>query len=144
MPGAAGIGNTSHAHQVNNGLHHEAITYFGDMLRKQPELIAALLGRGTALALIGQYQAAEADFTKTILLQPKLADGYKRRSQVLGALGKSVEAIADLTMAISIEPKCSDSYFQRSVFYVRRSLRPASGTCGELLWMWILGDCRAR
>uniref|UniRef100_A0A7S1NK44 Protein O-GlcNAc transferase n=1 Tax=Eutreptiella gymnastica TaxID=73025 RepID=A0A7S1NK44_9EUGL len=101
-------------YKVNNGLHQEAISHFGDMLAKQPNLMAALLGRGTALALVGHYAAAETDFSRAISLQPNVADSYKRRSQVLGVMGKSLEAIQDLTNALHFEGDVADTYFQRA------------------------------
>jgi len=103
--------------KVNTGLHAEAIRHFSEMLAKSPTLIAALVGRGTALALIGQFMAAEDDFTKALLLQPRLADGYRRRSQVLGAQGKVAEAIADLGVAVKIEPAVAETYYQRACLF---------------------------
>lgn len=101
-------------YKVNNGLHEEALTLFGDMLIKEPKLVGALLGRGTAFALTGKFLEAEADFTRAIAVDPKLGDSYKRRAQVFGATGRGVEAVADLTMAIKCDSNDSDAYYERA------------------------------
>eukprot|EP01012_Entosiphon_sulcatum_P042266 TRINITY_DN56241_c0_g1_i1.p1 TRINITY_DN56241_c0_g1~~TRINITY_DN56241_c0_g1_i1.p1 ORF type:complete len:907 (+),score=159.92 TRINITY_DN56241_c0_g1_i1:30-2723(+) len=102
--------------KTNNGLHGEAIEHFSEMLRKDPTLIAALLGRGTSLALLGQLAAAEKDFTAAIVLDQKLVDAYKRRSQVLAAQGKQTEALQDLNAAVQFGGD-SDSFIQRAALF---------------------------
>jgi len=59
--------------------------------------MAAYIGRGTALALLGQLDKAIADFSSAIDIDRNCVDAWKRRGQSRAALGNDSEALYDLT-----------------------------------------------
>ena len=68
--------------QVNTGKLVEGIELFNSILAQYGEVVAAYLGRGTALALGGRLDDATRDFSQAIAIDPTVADAYKRRAQV--------------------------------------------------------------
>ncbi len=60
--------------------------------------------RGQALAKLGEYPTAIADFTKTIELSPGNAFAYLERGTVQLETGSPSDAIQDLTRAIQLNP----------------------------------------
>ena len=103
---------------VNTGNYSKAIELFSSLLNMRPKLIAAHLGRGTALALSGQIEASVLDFSAAIKIDKKCAEGWKRRGQAHNALGRSGDALYDLTRAIEL---CNDadSHYQRGLFFMK-------------------------
>eukprot|EP01006_Ploeotia_vitrea_P018007 TRINITY_DN49262_c0_g1_i1.p1 TRINITY_DN49262_c0_g1~~TRINITY_DN49262_c0_g1_i1.p1 ORF type:complete len:888 (+),score=100.99 TRINITY_DN49262_c0_g1_i1:171-2666(+) len=90
--------------KTNNGQHREAIQHFSNILDKDPQVVGALVGRGTSFALIGELHRAEYDFSRALSVDPKMVDVYKRRSQVFGATGRPAEATHDLTEVLKLSP----------------------------------------
>ena len=115
---------------VNTGKLQDANAVFDALLKEQPNLLGALLGRGSAWALMASeasssavnssgpgastaekmareaYMRALKDFSLAITHHPNVADCYKRRGQVLCALGGHVnneDAVTDMTCAIKLD-----------------------------------------
>eukprot|EP01125_Pyxidicula_operculata_P000419 TRINITY_DN10452_c0_g1_i1.p1 TRINITY_DN10452_c0_g1~~TRINITY_DN10452_c0_g1_i1.p1 ORF type:complete len:911 (+),score=214.49 TRINITY_DN10452_c0_g1_i1:33-2765(+) len=106
-------------YQVNSGALQEGIKVFDELLIKHPTLVAAYLGRGTALALAGQLKEAAHDFSKAIECDPKCVDAYKRRGQTRAANGYESEAMSDFDTAIVMAPD-SEAYLQRGLLHYRK------------------------
>eukprot|EP00026_Physarum_polycephalum_P002160 Phypoly_transcript_02165.p1 GENE.Phypoly_transcript_02165~~Phypoly_transcript_02165.p1 ORF type:complete len:924 (+),score=154.83 Phypoly_transcript_02165:113-2884(+) len=106
--------------QVNTGNYSTAIELFSELLKTNPKVVAAYLGRGTALALSGSVDKAIADFSLGIEVDKTCVDAWKRRGHARAARGFDNEALADLTQAIVLakEPD-SESYHQRGLVYYK-------------------------
>eukprot|EP01103_Thecamoeba_quadrilineata_P021503 TRINITY_DN98_c0_g2_i1.p1 TRINITY_DN98_c0_g2~~TRINITY_DN98_c0_g2_i1.p1 ORF type:complete len:481 (-),score=80.93 TRINITY_DN98_c0_g2_i1:1441-2883(-) len=111
--------------QVNTGNLLKGIAIFNDLIKTDPKIIAAYLGRGTSLALQGQLQMAINDFTSAIEIQPTCVDAWKRRGQSRAANGLDNEALQDLTHALDLQ-KDADSFQQRGlVLYKMKNFNKA-------------------
>ncbi|BFU21278.1 TPR repeat protein [Entamoeba histolytica HM-1:IMSS-B] len=103
---------------VNNGKLQEAINYLTKFLQKHPDVCGGYIARGTAYAMIGQYQMAVEDFGSAVIIDPRNADAHKRRGQTLIALGKIDEALVDMNDAVKYGgEKDVDCYKQRGICY---------------------------
>lgn len=110
---------------VNTGKLPQAVKSFTELLESHPATLAALLGRGTALALQGSFLESRADFTAALKISPKNVDALKRRAQVNSALGAEDDALVDLERCVSLDMS-ADSYHQRGVsLYKLRNYRRA-------------------
>ena len=92
---------------VNTGAYGPALALFDVLLASFPDLLAALLAKGSACAMLGHYPDAVQCFTKALKRDPKLADAWKRRGQVQAARGGEVylrAALADLDKALELDP----------------------------------------
>ena len=85
--------------QVNTGNYKQGIALFDELIRANPKVIAAYLGRGTAYALMGDLDQAIKDFSKAIQSDPTVADAWKRRGQARAARGYDRDAIEDFNRA---------------------------------------------
>lgn len=108
---------------VNTGKLPQAVKTFSELLELHPGTLAALLGRGTALALQGSFLEARSDFTSALAVSPDNIDALKRRAQVNSALGLEEQALTDLEKCVALDMS-ADSYHQRGVsFYKLRNYR---------------------
>jgi len=103
---------------VNTGRLQEGIRLFTEMLRQNPTVIAAYLGRGTALALAGDLPRAISDFSSALQFDPKCVEAWKRRGQTKAAVGMEKEAIEDLTRAAELN-KDHEVFHQRGLVYYK-------------------------
>eukprot|EP01114_Cavostelium_apophysatum_P012936 TRINITY_DN3022_c0_g1_i3.p1 TRINITY_DN3022_c0_g1~~TRINITY_DN3022_c0_g1_i3.p1 ORF type:complete len:752 (-),score=181.03 TRINITY_DN3022_c0_g1_i3:565-2820(-) len=111
---------------VNTGNYVLGMDIFTTLLKKNPQIVAAYLGKGTAHALMGDLDSAVADFSAAITLNPSLVDAWKRRGQTRAAKGNDTEAIADLTRAIQLDEKDAETHHQRGlVYYKQRNYKRA-------------------
>eukprot|EP01134_Creolimax_fragrantissima_P007380 CFRG7380T1 len=97
---------------VNKNKLNDAIALFTSLIQRNKQLWAALLGRGTAWALVPNLVKAESDLTKCVECNPNYADAYKRRAQIYGALDRYDDAIEDYLTAerlMNLETSKSES-----------------------------------
>lgn len=78
------------------------------------DLAAVHVGRGEALTLLGEYEAAEQSISRALHAQPYLAGAFLARGKLRQLQDQHDKAIADLTTAIHIEPDFDDAYFARA------------------------------
>ena len=90
--------------RVNAGQHAEAVRYFDEVLAHAPTLLVALVGRGTARALLGELAPALADLDAALSVAPSERDVLHRRLQVLHALGRRDEVVSAATQVLHLEP----------------------------------------
>ena len=69
-----------------------------------------LLQRGTALLLVGRYDAAAEDFHAAVVQNPGWAIAYHRRGLALAGMLEYAAAAADLERAARIDPKLQVNY----------------------------------
>eukprot|EP01094_Clydonella_sp_ATCC50884_P015076 TRINITY_DN25658_c0_g1_i1.p1 TRINITY_DN25658_c0_g1~~TRINITY_DN25658_c0_g1_i1.p1 ORF type:complete len:815 (-),score=165.27 TRINITY_DN25658_c0_g1_i1:123-2273(-) len=106
---------------VNSGRLPEAVAVFEALLKRNPKLLAAFLGRGTAFALLGRLREAIADFSSAIAIDTTCADAWKRRGQARAAHGYNNDAIFDLSKATMLQPD-QEVFHQRGlVFYKQKN-----------------------
>ena len=67
---------------MNTGNFGPGIKLFSELIVKNPRIVAAFLGRGTAYALSGQLDLAIEDFSAALKIDPECVDALKRRGQV--------------------------------------------------------------
>jgi len=97
------LGNLGLAYShVNSGNFELAITVFDCVLNQVPLDHAALMGRGSALAMLQRFDAADVDFSAVLRIKPEEGDGWKRRGQVRANSGRIPEAISDLSTAMGL------------------------------------------
>lgn len=85
------------------GRHRDAIDYFHRVLSKQPNLVIALNGLGTALCALGEYDRAEDAFRKALRREPAGALLHNNLGNALKQRGQIKQAIASYRRAVSIE-----------------------------------------
>ncbi|WP_373539747.1 trypsin-like peptidase domain-containing protein [Chamaesiphon sp.] len=90
----------------------EAIAIYDLISSKQPEAYA-YYGRGHFKYLLGQREAAIADFDRAISLNPSYTEAYSHRGVAKYDLEKYKEAIADYNRAISINSNYAEAYVNR-------------------------------
>jgi tetratricopeptide (TPR) repeat protein len=66
---------------------------------------------------MGEYEKAEADYTRAIELDPKDAVAYNNRGANYNAMGEYEKAEADYTRAIELDPKDAVAYNNRGANY---------------------------
>eukprot|EP00741_Cyanophora_paradoxa_P021213 tig00000237_g20474.t1 len=103
---------------VNTGQYEKAVDFFSELLTQHrgKALVPALLGRGSALALLGRLDAAIRDFGEAIRRDGTCGEAYKRRGQCLAAKGREEEAVEDLSRAAELQPE-EDVFAARGALY---------------------------
>jgi tetratricopeptide (TPR) repeat protein len=82
--------------KVNTGNLEEGIRMFSGLIADRPDLVAAYLGRGTALAIQRHFVEAVSDFSAALRVDSKCGEGWKRRGQTRAAFGALKDALFDL------------------------------------------------
>jgi len=86
------------------GRHKEAIFQLDRCLSILPDFRPALILRGKAYAILGQYKNAETDFNKFISLSPSDPKGYRNIGFVYLFRGERDKARTYLTKALALAP----------------------------------------
>lgn len=79
-----------------------ALKDFSQLIRLQPKMLDAYLGRGLAYAGLNNPQAAIADYNRALKLEPKFAAAYLNRADEYLSLGNKKQAMADLQTAVKL------------------------------------------
>ncbi|MHC4184300.1 MAG: tetratricopeptide repeat protein [Planctomycetota bacterium] len=80
-----------------------------------PEAAAAYINRGTAHALMKNYQEALEDFNRAIHLNPQITAVYYNRGLVYTHMGDYQRAITDFSTVLEQSPGDGESYFRRGI-----------------------------
>ena len=103
---------------LDDGDYAGAISAFDSALKLGlGDLAAVHVGRGEALSLLGEYEAAEQSIHKALLAQPYLAAAFLARGKLRRLQNQRDKAISDLTTALHIEPDHDEAYFARAQCY---------------------------
>ena len=100
--------------RYNLGDYKEAIQYYSQALRLNPNLTQGYLMRGNTLLQIGNEQAAIADYSQALRLDPKYIHAYLVRGDALFRLGDYQAATEDYTQTILLDYKCTTAYNSRA------------------------------
>lgn len=99
----------------------EAIAYYTEYLKTNPNDIWAYTARGISLEQKGKYDEAIMDYTKSIQLDPHYARAYNNRGTAWYNKGKYNYAIEDYTKAIQLNPTDSMPYSNRgAIWYYKK------------------------
>jgi tetratricopeptide (TPR) repeat protein len=94
------------------GKYDEAVTYFTAAIDTWDQHAQAHLSRGVARQILGQSDAALADFERAAALDASLAEAYTGRGNILRTRGDISTAIEEFTKSINIRPTV-EAYYQR-------------------------------
>src|SRR5262245_57505145 len=97
----------------DNRNYREAIGYFTEAIRLNPQYQNAYIYRGVAKYNLGDKRGAIEDYSRAIELNPKDAVAYNNRGVAMSDLGDKQAAIADLNKSIELDPKSSAAYHSR-------------------------------
>lgn len=95
----------------------DGLSLWNTVLKNNPKLINAYLGRAVAYGKQGNLELAMADYTKAIAVDPANADGYLFRGIAYEDQENWPMAIADYQKAIELNPKKTDVYFYLAQIY---------------------------
>ena len=87
------------------------------MIRRDPMVLHAYLGRAAAQGEKGEYDAAIAGLDQLIRIDPKLPDTYLVRAAGWKHKKQYDRAVADLTEAIRLDPRNAVGYHERGSLY---------------------------
>ena len=74
--------------------------------------------RGAALAGLGRFDDAVADFDRAIALQPDYAEAHADRAAALANLGRREEALASCDRAIALKPDSPEARFNKGACHL--------------------------
>jgi predicted Zn-dependent protease len=97
----------------------KAIADYDEVLRREPGMAPALLGRGAALVRKGDIDRALADFDAALRLQPDLLQALYARADTRVTAHRTDEALADAAEAIRQAPNSIEPYEVRGDLYLR-------------------------
>ena len=104
---------------LDAGYYLVAMQFFDRIVALKPELYEAWWLLGKAKYHLADYDGAEHDCSKAILLNPYIADIYDLRALVRIREEKYDSAAIDYTTAIEIQPDNPSYWFNRAVCYYR-------------------------
>jgi tetratricopeptide (TPR) repeat protein len=108
----------------------EGVRHLSRAVALQPKAGWARAWRANARRLMGERDAALADFSDAIRLQPFYHRSFVWRASLLRKLGRLKEALADLDRALPMDPHYSLTYHERSL--TRRGLGDLAGAAWDL------------
>lgn len=92
-----------------------------DTSLKIEETAEALNGRGRIYLLLENYDAANADFSRAIVLNPNDRKAYKFRAALNQLQNKTKEAIGDFSALIKLAPDNAFNYVNRADLYAKNN-----------------------
>jgi tetratricopeptide (TPR) repeat protein len=84
-----------------------------EAVKSNPEDAAAYINRGTAHALMKNYQEALGDYNRAIRLNSQITAVYYNRGLVYSHMGDYQRAIKDFGTVLQNSPEDSDTYYRR-------------------------------
>lgn len=96
---------------------NQAISYFSEALRLDPNDAFAYYNRGLAYVALGQHQLAIADYDQALRLEPDYAPTYVSRGISYFQMGQHQRAIEDYDQALRLEPDYAPAYALRGAAY---------------------------
>jgi tetratricopeptide (TPR) repeat protein len=97
----------------------KAIADYDEVLKREPGMPQALLGRGAAYVNKGDLTRALADFDEALRLQPDLLPALYARASARVAAGQPDGALADMAEALRQAPNSAEPRNRRGEIYLR-------------------------
>jgi tetratricopeptide (TPR) repeat protein len=99
-----------------------AVAAYGEVLRRDPKNLPALLSRAVAYEAQGQHAAAIADTDAAVRLSPHSAEALNGRCWARAMAGAQLDAaLADCDAAIALKPEAPEAWDSRGLVRLRRS-----------------------
>src|SRR5207247_2475145 len=115
------------AHPVaEQGRSDEAMPYFQEALRLDPNLVEACVNFGTTLLQQGKLEAASAQFERALAINPNFADAHANLGNVLLAEGRLDEAAQRYERALALKPDLPEAYNNLGIVLAARGDFPAA------------------
>jgi tetratricopeptide (TPR) repeat protein len=105
---------------LEKGEYDKAISGYTEVIRVDPQFIAAYLNRGLAWNEKGNSDKSIADFTEAIRLYPQDASAYVLRARTVLARGEFDMAIDDSTEAVRLNPRNAGAFVCRGVAWASK------------------------
>ena len=114
----------------DQGKTNEALAYFNQAIKLNPEFSEAFLKRGACFMLFHDYVKAIQDFDKVIALNPANELAYFNRGVAYRSVGMPTKAVIDFTKVIELNPDFGLAFFNRALSKMR--LDDFVGACPDL------------
>jgi tetratricopeptide (TPR) repeat protein len=88
----------------------DALEFFNDLIRREPDNLAAYTARGIVLKERGDYDQAIADHSHVMQHDPKPSAAYLNRGNAWAGKGEHDKALADYAEAIRLDPQFLAAY----------------------------------
>jgi tetratricopeptide (TPR) repeat protein len=85
------------------------------VLAREPRHLQARINHGTALAELGKWQQALADYNAALAVQPNNPSTLYNRGNCLRGLDRHAEALADYDRAVSLLPSYTLAWYNRGL-----------------------------
>ncbi len=82
------------------------------------DLARALAGRGSAYYRLGDYERAQADYTRAIRLDPQNSSSHHDLAHTAEQLGNIERATVEYGESIRVDPTNADSFLRRGVIFL--------------------------
>ena len=93
--------------------YSSAVTYFTQVLKENPNVYEAYLGRASARAQLGDSKGALKDYDAAIKANPNVTDIYLQRGALQAHLGQKDAAVRDYGEVLLLDPKNTDALMLR-------------------------------
>ncbi len=101
----------------------------------------SLINRGLTSKMLGDFNRAHSDLSKSIRLYPSNALLYKNRGNISFLMGELEEALRDYDKAISLNEDLAEAYYNRSLVHYKLQNKDLS--CEDLARSAALGITKA-
>ncbi len=116
------IGSNSILTYERNKVWKDDLSLWNDNIAKTPNLPRALVDRGFAYSVLGQWDNAIEDYSKAIGIYPNFTKAYVDRAVAYAKIGQYEKAIADCSWAIKNDPENAEAYYDRGIADVNLGL----------------------
>lgn len=97
-------------HEIAMRRFHSAASMLSDIIKAQPENVAARIARGECYVSIGRYDYARADFKGALKLSPGYPEAELGMALVLAGEGKHADALAAAQKIVEARPAMLKAY----------------------------------
>jgi predicted TPR repeat methyltransferase len=89
--------------------YEEAIAILRPIVRREPDLLPAVMNLGLSLRGVRRHQEALGCFDKVLALRPDLAAAALNRAAVLADIGRTQDAVAGFKHTLGLDPANADA-----------------------------------
>ena len=95
----------------------KAMNDYNEVLKREPRMGAALVGRAQAHLRKGDLDRSLADLDQALVLQPDSLEAYYWRAEARLAAGRRADAIIDASAAVALAPNAAEPRIHRADLY---------------------------
>jgi tetratricopeptide (TPR) repeat protein len=97
----------------------DAVRHFRASAHLQPESASAHFNLGTALTVLGDYEAAKLEYERALSLRKDYAQAHNNLASILMATATPAEALSHLTDALKIDPNNAQAHYNAGIVTLR-------------------------